>query len=119
MILGQEFIAIDVDRTFFTSWFPRGADNAVFTLEVIHSNLTGTLVVTAYTKDSEDPGSSPTSAGTFSQLGGTDLWTLSATSLQQLVRFKVTVPAGNEGGIAESVVLRFLPPTWFATARVA
>lgn len=111
-------------QEYFTPWFPKGADNAWFTYEIIRQNF-GTggspspgFSVEVFTKNREDVGGQGTAVGvTFTQLGSTGFYHGQATNLRQLVRFKITVkggttpPSGQEG-----VVHRFLPPTWYDKA---
>lgn len=116
-------LASESAEVYFTPWFPKGADNAYFTYELIRKNLgTGTplgaFTVEVYTKNREDAGSQGTSvSGSWTLLTGTDFYEFKAENLRQLVRFKVTLqgghtpPAGQEG-----VVYRFLPPTWYDKA---
>lgn len=115
MIIGTTLIAASENREHFTPWFPRGADNAVFAYELIYSDLSGDpMEVTIYHKDGEDPGSQvSTPTGGFAQFGGTDFYQANATGLKELIRFKVTVPQGDPG---QSVVFRFLAPTWYSKA---
>jgi hypothetical protein len=110
---------------YYTPWFPKGADNAYFTYEIIRQNF-GTggspgFTVEVFTKNREDVGSQgdPNTAvtGSWTNLTGTIFYEFKAESLKQLVRFKITVkggttpPAGQEG-----VVYRILPPTWYDKA---
>lgn len=109
-------------QEYFSPWFPKGADNAYFTYEIIRQNF-GTggspgFSVEVFTKNREDVGSQGTAASvTFAQIGSTSFYHGPATNLRQLVRFKITVkggttaPAGQEG-----VVYRILPPTWYDKA---
>jgi hypothetical protein len=119
MIIGTFVVAASGgDRTFYTPWFPRGADNALFAYELFYDDLSGDpFSVEIEHKDAEDPGSAPANPpGSFAQLGSTDIYQANATGLKDLVRFAVTVPAFGSAG--ESVSFRFLSPTWYATANV-
>lgn len=101
-------------RTYYTPWFPRGAENAVFTYEVIQALAgAGTFAVTALHKNREDQGAEGASlvaSGGFSQIGTSGFFHGIATGIKELVRFKIVVtPAGASDG----VVYRFLAPTWY------
>ena len=108
-------------RVYYTPWFPKGADNAVFLLKIIHKSLTGspasTFVVEVFTKNLEDAGSqgSATAPFTFSSLGS-DFLKTQATDLKQLVRFKITLTPGTGVTGPDGVCYRFLPPTWYDKA---
>jgi hypothetical protein len=116
MIIGQTILAPDGESVdHFTPWFSRGADNAVMAYELIRL-FKGTLAVTVYHKDYEDPGSSPASpSGSFSQLGSTGLFQANCTGLKELVRIKFTLTSGDVGCFA---AFRVLVPTWYATSRI-
>lgn len=119
MMIGTFIAAGGEDRTYYSPWFPRGTDNALFAYELIHDDLSGDpFQVAIEHKDSEDPGSAPGSpSGSFGQLGATDIYQANVTGLKEMIRFVVTVPEfGNAG---ESVCFRFLSPTWYATAKVS
>ncbi|MDP3209429.1 MAG: hypothetical protein Q8M65_09805 [Rhodoglobus sp.] len=119
MNIGTQLIAIGTDpRTYYTPWFPKGADDARFTYELIHSNFGtgGTFVVTVVTKNREDAGSEGGTPVTFSQIGSTGFFEASASNLKQLVRFKMVLTPGDEPEGPGGVCYRILPPTWFAKA---
>jgi hypothetical protein len=106
-------------KSYDTGWFQKGADNAVFTYEIIHQNLgssPGAFTVTGYTKNREDAGSEGTSFSSFTQLGSTGFYEKVVTNLKQLVRFKITLTPGSSPAGPEGVCYRFLPPTWYDTA---
>lgn len=101
-------------KTYYTPWFPRGAENAVFTYELIQAlPVGGTFAVTALHKNREDQGAEGTTlvaSGSFSQIGSSGLYHGVGTGIKELVRFKLVVtPAGTGDGL----VYRFLPPTWY------
>ena len=113
MIIGQTLDAHDVDDIdFFTPWLPRGADNAIFTFERIHSTLSTDEVVTVYHKNAEDAGAGTGFAG-FSQLGSTDLFEAACTGIKEMVRFGIQIKDGTGW-----IHFRFLPPTWYPTGKV-
>jgi hypothetical protein len=107
---------------YYTPWFPKGADNAYFTYEIIRQNFgtggTPGFTVEVFTKNLEDVGSQGTAASvTFSNLTGTSFYHGPATSLRQLVRLKITVKGGTTPPTGqEGVVYRILPPTRYDKA---
>lgn len=109
-----QIVALDAGtQTYFTPWFPKGADNGVFTLEKVQEIPSAALGVKVFTKNREDEGSSPgTEVGTFGSLSGA-FHEVACTGLKELVRFKLTVTASQAG---QGVIFRFLPPTWYDTA---
>ena len=121
MNIGTQLMTLETGaKSYYTPWFPKGADNAYFTYEIIHQFLaTGGspgFTVTAYTKNREDAGSEGTSFG-FSQIGSTSFYHAECTNLKQLVRFKITIAPGTDLTIyAQGVTYRMLPPTWYDTA---
>ena len=109
-------------QEYFTPWFPKGADNAVFTYEIIRQNFgtggTPGFTVAVYTKNLEDVGSQGTAvSGSWTQLSPADFYEFKATNLRQLVRFKITLTGSTLGLTGqEGVVYRILPPTWYDKA---
>ena len=105
-------------QEYFTPWFPKGADNAVFTYEIIRQNFgtAGTPVfkVEVYTKNREDVGSQGTTvSGSWTQLSPSLFYEIKTTNLRQLVRFKITVTGGTTPPTGqEGIMYRILPPTW-------
>jgi hypothetical protein len=117
MWMNTEIVALDTSEwTYFTPWFPKGADNGVFMLEVLQNTLPADdppMTLAAYTKNLEDEGSAPVSVGTLQQLGASPFFELNCTGLKQLVRLAITLQATSVG---QGIVLRVLPPTWYDTA---
>jgi hypothetical protein len=116
MWMNTEIIALSTSaKVYYTPWFPKGADNAVFTMERLeHTFGTSALAVTVYHKNREDEGSAPGSAvATFTNLSGTSFYEASCTGLKELVRFRLAFTASAVG---QGVILRFLAPTWYSTA---
>jgi hypothetical protein len=110
-----QIVALNTSATtYYTPWFPRGADNAFFTLEKIQETFgTTAFLVEAYSKNREDEGSAPGSlVGTFTTLSGA-FQEASCPALKELVRFVITFRASAVG---QGVVFRFLQPTWYDTA---
>jgi len=121
MNIGTQLMVIGtVAKSYDTPWFPKGADNAYFTYEIIHQNFGsgGSISVTVYTKNREDAGSESVTPFTFSftQIGSTAFYHAACANLKQLVRFKITVTPGTSPTGPEGVVYRFLPPTWYDKA---
>lgn len=120
MWMNTEIIALNTSQqTYYTPWFPKGADNALLMMELIANTIptgAGAVTATVWTKNLEDEGSAPGSAAaTFTSLTGATLGFFEAacTGLKQLVRFQVTFRADAVG---QGVIYRFLGPTWYDTA---
>lgn len=103
-------------RTFYSDWMPSGADNAIFLMEVIYSDLGTSLTASVLTKAHESAGTEGTSAGSFSALSTTGLWRATSTGLKDLVRFKIEVPTIEEEGTGSTALIRFVPTTWYPTS---
>ena len=106
-------------ETYYSPWFPKMADNAYFTYEIMRFNwgTGGGMTVTVYTKNREDFGSEGTSYTGFVPFGTGDFYHLDCTNLKELVRFKITFDQGEDPDLPAGVCYRFLRPTWYATAR--
>jgi hypothetical protein len=103
------------ERVYYTPWFPRRADNALFAYELLYEDAADMIAVTIYHKDAEDAGSAPGSpSGGFAQLGSTGVFQASVSGLKEMIRFQVTVRDVTGG---KTFAFRFLPPTWLATAK--
>ncbi len=104
--------------TVYSPWFPRQADSARFSLEVV-ARSGATVTVSVFTKLAEEGGDgvnsdsdgSPTSI-VGSAVGRTTTEWLSAgtIALLDLVRYKFTVTGTNN---YDWVLFRMLPPAWF------
>jgi hypothetical protein len=105
---------------YYTPWFPKGADNAVFTYEIIRQNFGagGSFQVEVFTKNREDIGSNGTSKGAIStNFSGTTFYEHDVADLKELVRFKIKlIPGSSEPTGQAGVVYRILPPTWYDKA---
>lgn len=114
MLMLTQIVALDTSQqTYYTPWFPKGADNAMFALEKVLDTIAGGITVTVFTKNREDEGSAPGSAvGTFASLSGA-FHEVACQGLKDLVRFRIVFTASAAG---QGVICRFLPPTWFDTA---
>ncbi|MCB9583767.1 MAG: hypothetical protein H6718_00125 [Polyangiaceae bacterium] len=95
----------------FSPWFPREADNAIFTFETIDNDGSGSLTVDVYHKNTEDPGPGAALSATaaFSAIGSTNYKSGRFVGIKEMVRFRYT----GSGGW---VIFRMLHPTWFNTA---
>jgi hypothetical protein len=116
MWMNTQIVALNTTaQTYYTPWFPKGADNGVFTLEKILDTISGTaFAVRVFTKNKEDEGSLPGSAvGTFAVLGSSAFYEADCSELKDLVRFEIKFTAASAG---QGVIFRFLPPTWYDTA---
>ena len=114
MWMNTQIIALDTAlNTYYTPWFPRGADNGVFSLELYQSTLGTTFSVAVLTKNREDEGSAPGgSVGTFAAVSA-PFYEVNCTGLKELVRFQISTRASATG---QGAIFRFLPPTWYDTA---
>jgi hypothetical protein len=98
----------------YSPWFPRGGDNARFTLEIVAvGNVSGSvaLQVDIYHKNSEDTGdggvhTSNLFSGLTSAAGRS---TQEVEALKELVRYRYVVKDGS----SDWVLFRMLPPVWF------
>lgn len=108
MYIGQMILK---DQSVYTPWFPRQADNAIFTWEIIQQFVGTDVDVMVYARNTDESGAgddiSPVSWGTDGSLRFHTF-----TGLKELVRFKVT---GTGGSVA--ALYRFLTPTWFDDAN--
>lgn len=114
MIIGQTLNAVaGEDKFYFSPWFPRAADNAVFTFQYITDQLTGGAVIDVLHKNAEDSGTGSVVTDFSAQLGSTDLYEAQCSGLKEMVRFRVKLKDGTGW-----VHFRFLPPTWYPTGKV-
>jgi hypothetical protein len=117
MWMNTQIVALNTtDNFYFTPWFPKRADNAIFALEKILDSITpgaGSFTVTVWTKNIEDEGSNPgTLVGTFTVLNG-NFWEAACANLKGQVRFRIYFKTAT---IGQGVIYRFLPVTWYDTA---
>lgn len=103
MIIGQTVFG----GTYFSPWFPRQGDGALFGAEALAS--TGTLVFQLYGKaaDEADVSAVAVSASSNFITGGTVV-TVAGTSLPQLVRFRYIISSSASNWVH----FRVLPPAW-------
>lgn len=110
MIIGQTLLGSGSD--YFSPWFPRQADAANFSAQIVAIGGTGTLTVVVQTKNTTDvdPGTNIAN-GTFTGTAAGVISTSSTvTGLKELVRFKYNV--NNLAGAFAH--FRVLPPAWQA-----
>ncbi len=101
----------------FTEWMPRQADNAVFTVDLIDAVL-AQLTVKVFHKNAEETGSGSL-AGTIVTADRTaGLKVVTVSGLKEMVRYQVEV-VGSDANQLGGLLYRFLPATWFNTARAA
>ena len=114
MIIGQALNADGgYDRDYFTPWFPRQADNAVFTYDRIASTLSTAEAVDVFHKNEEDAGAGTMLTGFSADLTSTGLFEAQCIGLKEMVRFRIQVKKATGW-----VHFRFLPPTWYFMGRV-
>lgn len=108
--------AADPAVVVLTDWMPRGADNAVFTVDltvIVNCDVT----VTVYHKNGEETGTGASAGAIVTGTYTAGLHSATKTSLMEMVRYRFEVvirDAKYPGGL----MYRILPPTWFNTARV-
>jgi len=111
MIIGQTLIM--VAGTYYSPWFPRQGDSAVFSAQAIAltASFAGSLNVYIETKNAiQVDGSAGTATnGTFYLSAVGVAGTALVSGLSELVRFKY-VPTGTTAG--QFVHFRILPPAW-------
>jgi len=95
--------------TFYSPWFPRGGDDAVFILETF--DISGlTLTWTFWTKNAEDTDASATQVGSAETITAAGLKETSLLSgFKELVRYKFSTGATPS---MDWVHFRVLNPSW-------
>ena len=110
MYIGQY---LPVGSDVYSPWFPREADNAIFTFETIDKDTASSpdLTVKVYHKNTETagPGAELTAASAFASIDSTKYESGRFTGLKEMVRFKFSVTGSW-------VLFRMLQPTWYDTA---
>ena len=120
MFDSQLLIAKDTTLTIFSPWFPRGGDNAIFSLDVIDVDGTPSLAVDIFTKNSEDTGEGAMTGISFSMTGTTAgvtttrLESTKTNGMLELVRYQFKLTAGNAG---DWILFRMLPTSWYDDVR--
>lgn len=114
MWMNTQIVAVDTSATtYYSPWFRRGAENAVFTAEVLQDTFGATpLKIRVYSKNTEDEGSGGSSIAVLNTLSGTFV-EANVTGLKELVRFGMEFEASAAG---EGAVFRILPTTWYDKA---
>jgi hypothetical protein len=126
------------DGNVLSPWFPREADNAIFTREQIQNSASVGLTVEVWHKNTEDIGEGDkltVSGGSWGTSGDLSYGTFEG--LKELVRFEFTAgsagtvlvgtvqePGGPGADVNTSltsadigwIMFRMLAPTWFNTA---
>ncbi len=100
-----------------SAWFPRGADNAVFTYEEIETVGSPTLTVKVFHRSIEETGSGAVATGEgsgWSSISGTGFKTRRYDALKEMVRFEFEL-TGTSASL-DAMLYRVLAPTWFNTA---
>lgn len=111
MIIGQTLMGSS--SNYFSPWFPRQGDRAVFSAQIVAISSTSTLTVVVETKNTEDTDSAATQPanGTFSGTAASVISSGAASpvaGLKELVRFKYAV---NDAA-SKFCHFRVLPPSW-------
>ena len=98
----------------FSPWFPRGADNAVFTYESIKTVGSATLTITVVHKNREDTGNGTSAGDTWTAVAGSAFKTQTILQLKELVRFEFELTSSSGDAFC---LYRMLAPTWFNDAE--
>jgi hypothetical protein len=110
MIIGQTLMGSS--SNYFSPWFPRQGDAAVFSAQIIAISGTSTLTVVVETKNTTetDASASQPANGTFSGTSASVITSGSTavSGLDELVRFKYTV----NNAASAFCHFRVLPPAW-------
>lgn len=104
------------DTKVFSSWFPREADNAVFSYQQIKLTDGAGFTVKVYHKNTEETGDGTDTTASFSEIGSTGIFTAPVTGLKELIRFSYEVTGDWSTG-KKYVVYRMLAPTWYNTIK--
>lgn len=110
MFEAQLLIAKDSEYYLYSPWFPRGGDNARFTVDVVAVSA-GSLTIRAFTKSAEDegPGTDAHAATTIIKAAvgrESNYWD---GTFKDLVRYKYAI-SGAEAG--DWILFRMLTPQW-------
>ena len=105
MIIGQTVFGFS--GTYYSPWFPRQGDGAVFAAEVIANGSSGSLAFAIETKNKEQADSAGSIVGVSSYLTS-GVGTFSGSGLLELVRFAYRVGAAPSSWVH----FRVLPPAW-------
>ena len=110
----QEKTGTGGSTVLFSAWFPREADNAIFSFEQIMLEGGSSFVVKVFHKNTEETGEGAAHGGSFSVESDNIHWG-TFTALKELVRFHYEVKDGNWGNGPCFVIYRMLAPTWYNT----
>ena len=96
----------------YSPWMARGADNAVFTVELIAMESGGKITVDVFHKNSEDVGDGTVFSGVSlvrnSEGRSSDTW----SGLKELVRYRIKCQSDFIDSPAW-ILFRMLSPVWF------
>ncbi len=106
MILGTTLFRLD-GSTYYSPEFPRGGEAALFSIEITH--VGGTPAVTVALEHRNEDETSWTSAGTFSSISATGVYSKDLSGLKEILRFAITITSAP----ATDAVHFLLPsPAW-------
>lgn len=106
MIIGQTVFGFT--GSYYSPWFSRQGDGAVFAAECIASGASGSIQFTVQTKNREQVDTAATILGTSSWMTAGTVATYSGSGLLELVRFAYAVGVAGTGWTH----FRVLPPAW-------
>ncbi|MBK8099554.1 MAG: hypothetical protein IPK26_20790 [Planctomycetes bacterium] len=95
-------------------WFPRGADNAVFTYEEIETVGAPSFGVSVFHRSVDDTGNGVAATGEgsgWSAVSGSNFKYRRYNGLKEMVRFEFELSGETE--TMDAVLYRMLAPTWF------
>ena len=106
MNVGQ---TLEAGAVVWSPWFPRGADNGVFTYELIDTGASATLTVAVFHKNTDETGPGADTSASWADVdSNTNFQAAKVTDLKEMVRFKYTAATSW-------VLYRMLTPQWFET----
>jgi len=105
MIIGQTVFGFT--GTYYSPWFPRQGDAAVFAAEVIANGVSGSLMFQIESKNREQTDAAGSVVGS-SVLFSSGIGTFSGSGLLELVRFGYRINPAGTGWVH----FRVLPPAW-------
>lgn len=120
MHIGHTIVQGSSSTDLFSPWFPREADNAVFTYEQIKLE-SSSFTVEVWHKNTEDLGDGTQLTGTFTADSTfSNIYYHTFEGLKELVRFRYELNSGDwEVGGPCFVIYRMLAPTWFNTENAS
>jgi hypothetical protein len=120
MFDAQVLIATGTAYSVYGPWMPRGGDGITMAIDVVTDNFSsGDITVDLVTKKSEEAGngtaiSGQTLTGTTGAVTEKTVAPNATQYLEDLVRYKFTVPAATAGNF---VIFRMLPASWFDAVK--